>query len=151
MWRKSITLRLALYFGCASTAVLLAIGYVVGMSVENHFLDLDRTELQGKVALVRHVLSKVHGPADVDALPERMSDALTGHDSLSVSIIGPAGRTLFATPGAQFPEAVIRNASPAGLAHVPPLLLLPGGQIVEHILRDLIVVAFSSHGCASRS
>ena len=121
MWRKSITLRLALYFGCASTAVLLAIGYVVGMSVENHFLDLDRTELQGKVALVRHVLSKVHGPADVDALPERMSDALTGHDSLSVSIIAPGGRTLFATPGAEFPEAVIRNASPAALAHVPEL------------------------------
>ena len=60
-------------------------------------------------------------PADVDALPERMSDALTGHDSLSVSIIGPDGRTLFATPGAHFPEAVIRDASPAGLAHVPPL------------------------------
>ena len=41
MWRKSITARLALYFGGASTAVLLAIGYLVGISVERHFLELD--------------------------------------------------------------------------------------------------------------
>jgi len=113
MWRRSITLRLALYFGAASTAVLLAIGYVVGMAVETHFLDLDRAELQGKLVLVRHVLSKVHAPADVAALPERMSDALTGHASLSVSIIGPGGQTLFATAGADFPQALITSAAAA--------------------------------------
>ena len=45
MWRKSITVRLALYFGSASTAVLLAIGYLVGMAVEQHFLELDRADL----------------------------------------------------------------------------------------------------------
>ena len=78
MWRKSITLRLALYFGGASTAVLLAIGYVVGIFVERHFLELDHTELHGKMELVRHVLAKVRSPADIEALPERMSDALHG-------------------------------------------------------------------------
>ncbi len=80
MWRKSITFRLALYFGGASTAVLLAIGYLVGLSVERHFLELDHADLHGKMELVRHVLSKVQTPADVEALPERMGDALIGHD-----------------------------------------------------------------------
>ena len=109
MWRKSITARLALYFGGASTAVLLAIGYIVGISVERHFLELDHVDLLGKMELVRHVLSKVHTPADIHALPERMNDALTGHDSLSVSITGPAGETVFATAGAAFPGQLIKE------------------------------------------
>jgi two-component system, OmpR family, heavy metal sensor histidine kinase CusS len=116
MWRKSITFRLALYFGGASTAVLLAIGYVIGVSVERHFLELDRVDLHGKMELVRHALSKVHSPSDVEALPERMGDALTGHESLSVSIIGPGGKTLFATMGAAFPNALINSAPDAALA-----------------------------------
>ena len=66
MWRKSITFRLALYFGVASTAVLLAIGYVVGTVGGEAFLDLDRIELHGKMELVRHVLAKVRSTADID-------------------------------------------------------------------------------------
>ena len=111
MWRRSITFRLALYFGGASTAVLLAIGYVVGISVERNFLELDHIDLLGKMELVRHVLSKVHTPSDIDALPERMNDALTGHESLSVSIIGPGGNTVFATAGAAFPAQLIEEAA----------------------------------------
>lgn len=110
MWRRSITVRLALYFGGASTAVLLVIGYVVGISVERHFLELDHIDLLGKMELVRHVLSKVHAPSDIDALPERMNDALTGHESLSVSIIGPGGNAVFATPGAAFPGQLVKEA-----------------------------------------
>ena len=119
MWRKSITFRLALYFGGASTAVLLAIGYVIGIFVERHFLELDRHELHGKMQLVRHVLEKVHSPADIQALPERISDALTGHESLCVSITGPGGKTLFATPGAAFPEKLIEGAPDGGVSDNP--------------------------------
>ena len=60
--------------------------------------------------LVRHVLSKVHKPSDIDALSERMNDALTGHENLSVSITGPHGNTLFATAGAAFPAELIKDA-----------------------------------------
>ena len=122
MWRKSITFRLALYFGGASTAVLLAIGYLVGLSVERHFLELDHTDLHGKMELVRHVLSKVRTPSDIEALPERMGDALTGHAALSVSIIGPGGKTLFATAGAAFPETLVNGAPDAALTQMPALV-----------------------------
>jgi two-component system heavy metal sensor histidine kinase CusS len=111
MWRKSITFRLALYFASASTVVLLAIGYLVGVSVQRHFLELDRGDLHGKMELVRHVLSKVHTQSDLAALPDRMDDALTGHDNLSVSIVSLDGRTLFATADAAFPESLIKGAT----------------------------------------
>lgn len=109
MWHRSITFRLAFYFGIAATAVLLAIGYFVGISVDRHFLELDRMELRGKMELVRHVLAKVRSQADVAALPDRMEDALTGHESLSVSITGPDGKVLFATSGAAFPDRLVNG------------------------------------------
>lgn len=109
MLRKSITLRLALYFGVASTAVLLAIGYVVATEVERHFVDLDRIELRGKMELVRHVLAKVRSAADIEALPERMGDALIGHESLSVRIATPDGKPLFVTEGAIFPDQLLNS------------------------------------------
>lgn len=109
MRRKSITFRLALYFGVASATILLAIGYLVGNSVEKHFVELDRMELRGKLELVRHVLAKVHSAADIEALPERMDDALTGHESLSVSIARPDGKTLFVTTGATFPDQLLKG------------------------------------------
>ena len=56
-------------------------------------------------------LEKVRSPTDIAALPERMSDAFTGHESLSVSITGPDGRTLFATTGAAFPQQLINGCS----------------------------------------
>ena len=76
---RSITFRLTLYFAVASTIVLMAIAYLVGRSVDMHFVELDRAELQGKLELIRHALSKVRVQSDVDALPDRMVDALAVH------------------------------------------------------------------------
>jgi two-component system heavy metal sensor histidine kinase CusS len=138
MWRKSITFRLALYFGVASTAVLLAMGYLVGRSVENHFVELDRMELHGKLELVRHVLSKVRSPADIASLPERMDDALTGHDNLSVRISTPEDRTLFVTARAVFPE-LLRKVAPAGQSHESlPLVSWEDGG---HVHRGFVTTA----------
>ena len=77
MRRPSLTLRLTLLFGTASTAVLVVLGYLVGMSVQAHFVEIDRDELLGKVELVRHTLAKVRTAADFAAMPGRM-DARRG-------------------------------------------------------------------------
>ena len=111
MRRRSITFRLALYFAGASTVVLLAIGYLVAHSVDRHFVELDGNELYGKLALIRHVLSKTRTPVDLAALPERMDDALTRHDMLSVAITKPDGGTLFRTKNAIIPEPMPTTAS----------------------------------------
>jgi len=104
---RSITLRLTIYFAAASITVLLAIGYLVGNAIEKHFVELDRMELHGKMELLRHVLVKTRTITDVEALPGRMDDALTGHENLSVSLSTPDGRKLFETAGATFPPALL--------------------------------------------
>lgn len=138
MWRKSITLRLALHFGVASSAVLLVIGYLVGSAVEGHFVELDRMQLRGKMELVRHVLARVRSATDVAALPERMNDALTGHASLSIRIGAPDGRTLFVSPGAYFPDSLQQGA--------PATAPVDGSQLTSwerggHVFRGFSTVA----------
>lgn len=118
---RSITLRLTLHFAAASIVVLLAIGYLVGNAVERHFIELDRMDLHGKIELVRHVLATTRTPTDVEGLPVRMGDALTGHGSLSVRLATPAGRTLFATTGATFPATLLAAPTPDDPAAMPAL------------------------------
>ena len=49
--RKSITSRLTLLFAAISTAVLLALGLLIGNSVEQHFIEQDMEQLTGKLHL----------------------------------------------------------------------------------------------------
>ena len=138
MWYRSITFRLALYFGAASTAVLLAIGFLVGNAVERHFLELDRNELLGKVELVRHVLAKVRSHDDIEALPDRMDDALTGHENLYVSISRPGGATLFVSPNVTFPESVLKDGGSDPASGPPELVSWEQG---EHVYRGFVTDA----------
>ena len=94
---------LPLLFGAASTAVLVVLGYLVGMSVQAHFVEIDRDELLGKVQLVRHTLAKVRTAAEFAAMPGRMDDALIGHPHLGVRLSAPDGELLYASADASFP------------------------------------------------
>ncbi len=109
--RKSLTLRLTLFFGVVSTAVLIAIGYLVGAAVERHFADEDRMELQAKRDLIAHVLMRFRSVDELDSLSPRMDDALVGHDSLTIRIASPEGKPLFVTAGAEFPATVLAARS----------------------------------------
>lgn len=104
---RSITLRLTLLFGIASTAVLLALGYVIGVAVEAHFADQDRADLGAKLELAERILARVRGPGDLDLVPEQLDDALTGHHGLSIAIVRADESILFATSDAQFPGNVL--------------------------------------------
>jgi two-component system heavy metal sensor histidine kinase CusS len=104
---KSITFRLTLFFSTASTVVLLVVGNLIGPLVEKHFEEQDMAELSGKLELIRHILSRVRAPDELDAVPQSLFDALVGHHDLSVAVIGPDRRRLFATPGAVFPDTLL--------------------------------------------
>lgn len=107
----SITLRLTVLFATASTAVLLALGLLVGNAVEQHFVEQDMDLMTGKLHLAGHLLEKVHAPAALDALPAQLEDALVGHHDLAIVVRGAAEQTLFATGAADFPPALLaRNA-----------------------------------------
>ena len=82
--RPSITLRLTLLFALASTIVLLVLGYLIGVSVERHFVEQDMEILTGKLELAQHALEKVHTDPELDNIPQLLDDALIGHVGLAV-------------------------------------------------------------------
>lgn len=108
-WRHSITLRLTLLFALAATGVLLAVGILIGLIVESHFEDQDLAELRGKLQLTQHALGQVRSATDLESLPRQLGDALVGHPGLSVAVLDPGDRTVYATPGANFPKALLKR------------------------------------------
>ena len=106
---QSITFRLTLFFSTASTAVLLVVGTLIGTLVEKHFEEIDLNDLNGKLELVRHALSKARAPSDMDLVEQRLSDALVGHHGLSVAVLGTERKMLFASPDAGFPAALLES------------------------------------------
>jgi len=107
MWRKSITLRLTFLFTSVSVIALCALGALIGASLEAHFAEQDTVEINGKLELVRHTLSKINVASDLDLLPQHLDDALFGHYGLSVTVVAPDGHVSFATSGADFPQQLI--------------------------------------------
>jgi len=157
---RSITLRLTLLFAAASTAVLLALGFLIGNTVEQHFVEQDMDLMTGKLHLAGHLLEKVQTRTELDALPTQLDDALVGHHELAVVVRNAAGENLFATAGAGFPPALLaRNAVrdppqpqvwhearqsgeqprrgisallPTGIAGEPPVLVAVAVDITHH-------------------
>lgn len=111
-WVKSITFQLTVLFATASTVVLLSLGVLIGNSVDRHFENQDMEVLAGKLALARHAVEKVASPSDLMALPQQLDDSLIGHQSVAVVVVGPDGRTLYATRDAEFPPALLDRNSP---------------------------------------
>jgi len=118
--RKSISFRLTLLFASASSLVLLLLGVFIGQSVERHFAEQDMALLNGKLQLARHALDKVRSPADLAAVPLHLADSLVGHAGLAIVVVGPDGRSVFATAGAEFPPALL-DRSGASAARQPVL------------------------------
>lgn len=107
--RKSITFRLTLLFSSVSTLVLLLLGVLIANSVERHFDELDMEIVTGKLQLARHALEKVRSTADLKGVAQHLEDSLVGHPGLAVVVVAPDGHTLFSTPGAEFPQAMLNE------------------------------------------
>ena len=114
--RTSITTRLTLLFAAVSTAVLLALGLLIGNAVEQHFIEQDMDVLTGKTQLAANLLEQLRASADLSALPRQLEDSLVGHHGLAVVVLDGDGKRVFATPNATFPDALLK---PAGAGDKP--------------------------------
>lgn len=152
---RSITFRLTLFFSTASTLVLLAIGYWVGVAVEIHFEEQDRHEFETKLTLIRHALSQAHAPEALPDAARRIEDALVGHHGLAVAVVGQDGKALFATPDAALLAPLldpgddasrplvwmwqgesyrgILTTAQSGVAEAPPLRIAIALDIAHHL------------------
>ena len=101
--RLSLTARLTLLFTMGSGAVLLALGWLVGVAIERHFEELDRAELTGKLQHAQHLIAQVGTPAQLERLAVPLGEAFLAHHDLVVRVVGPDQQVLLATPGAQWP------------------------------------------------
>lgn len=114
---KSLTARLTLLFAAVSSAVLLALGLLIGELVERHFAEMDLDQLRGKLELVRNAVRTARRAGHLDALPAYLDAALVGHHGLAVGVWQADGRPLFLSADADFPPPAQAAAGQA----LPPL------------------------------
>lgn len=111
----SLTARISLLFACCASLVLLGLGWMVVRSVEAHFMERDRHEIEGKLSLVRNLLAKAGNMDGLDALPAQLDNALVGHEGLSIALIASDGSIWFVSRGQDYPQAMLRQPGNAGL------------------------------------
>ena len=72
--RYSLTTRLTVFFTLASGLVLVGLGTLVAISIDRHFVELDRDALRDKIHLTREVIGCLlyTSPSPRDGLLSRM-------------------------------------------------------------------------------
>jgi two-component system heavy metal sensor histidine kinase CusS len=112
----SLTARISLFFAGVVTAVLLATGLILARAADAHFRKADLDELEGKLDLISHLLTRAGSQAAFDDLPRQLDDALVGHPGLAVAVTDHGGNIWFATSGADFPHALLQKPEEASRA-----------------------------------
>lgn len=101
--RFSLTTRLTLFYTLASATVLLGLGWVTSVTMNQHFEDLDRATLEDKIHLIQEVGGKALSRPD---LKQNLDDILHSHEGLFVSIYR-AGKPLYATSDLKIPNEAV--------------------------------------------
>jgi two-component system heavy metal sensor histidine kinase CusS len=73
--------------------------------------------ITGKMQLTGRAVEKITAPTDFDALPQQLDDSLIGHVGLAVVVVAPDGQILYATRGAEFPQALLERRKQVGAGH----------------------------------
>ena len=90
--KLSLTRRLTLFFTVVAAAVVLGLGGLFLVEIDQHFVEMDRMALQEK----RHLIEEILGNASaVDDASLRLSEALNYHHDLHVLVQDSQGRTVF--------------------------------------------------------
>lgn len=110
--RKSITVRTSLLFTLLAAAVFGVMGLVIRASVNHHFSEQDRTALEGKLELIRHILLTTPMPSDATRIRRQLGDALVGHHDLSVRVRSLSGEDIFSSGHTTIPDSVLQEARP---------------------------------------
>lgn len=102
--RFSLTTRLTLFYTLASATVLLGLGWVTSVAMNQHFEDLDRATLVDKIHLIQEVGGKALSRPD---LQQNLDDILHSHEGLFVSI-HRNGQPIYATSELKIPNDAVK-------------------------------------------
>jgi two-component system heavy metal sensor histidine kinase CusS len=143
----SLTLRVTLLFVAGSTAVLLALGQLIGISVERHFVELDRDVVEGKFTTSAALLSSIRRPADLERLEARFASMLVGHDGLALRVDDAGGRLWFASAAARALPQPGPPAAPRPAPHgAPPAADSHGAAAHAHGRAGTLPVQWTHEG-----
>jgi two-component system heavy metal sensor histidine kinase CusS len=106
----SLTAHISLLFAGAAACVLLVAGLLFQRAAENRFMEHDSEELDGKMALIRDVLSHITRPDALAALPLRLHDAVAGHPGIVITVAGNDGTVLFSVGQAEVVKHLLAGA-----------------------------------------
>jgi len=95
----SLTLRLTLLFSAVATVVLLAFGWIIERSIEEHFVLGDTQELKVIGQAVERSLSTLQSNHDLTRVKQRFDDILVGHHGPLLYISDASGKPLYSSPG----------------------------------------------------
>lgn len=106
----SLTARLAALFALLAASLLLVVGVVLGRAVEAHFDELDHHDLSAKLTVITNLVARTDSEAAFDALPQRLRDALSGHENVAVLLRDAHGSVIFAERPQAFDAAHLAGA-----------------------------------------
>lgn len=144
----SLTARVSLLFAVAASVVLLATGLFLSRAMETYLAENDRHELEGHLELIRHLLERVDSRQAFDRLPQDLDNALVGHKELAVAVVNAYGHMWFSTPGAAFPQALLRRQDCSSLPNSVKCLggVLRQWQQGGHDYRGMVVPTHAGNG-----
>ncbi|NHU49784.1 MULTISPECIES: hypothetical protein, partial [Bacteria] len=122
MGQFSLTTRLTAYFSLCSAAVLLGLGVVIALAMDQHFAVEDYTALRENVS----VIEKIVESSPAEQVPERIREAIQHRTDLVARIQGSDGHMLYVTQDFDFQAA---TQALAQLRHTSETLVwAQGGQ-----------------------
>ena len=111
----SLTFRLTLMFSTIATVVFLTFGWLIGQSIEDHFVSEDSKELKVIAKAVSQSLTDAQPTNNITQIKQRFNDMLIGHHGAALRVTNAAGELIY-------------NSSNVDLASIP---LHPTEQTLE--------------------
>jgi two-component system heavy metal sensor histidine kinase CusS len=108
---NAITVRTSLLFTLLAGCVFMVMGIVIHASVNLHFEEQDKSLVEGKLELVRHIFTEPQASDDQNAIRQQLTNALIGHHDLVVRINGANNRSFFSMGHATIPDSIMTDST----------------------------------------
>lgn len=106
---RSLTVRLALLYALSTVLILAGASFYLLRVIEQHFVEQDLTEMQGKLELASRLLLKSRADDTLEFLPHDLDDALVGHHHLALAVFENE-RRVYAYGDAAYPAGLLAQA-----------------------------------------
>lgn len=101
----SLTARLALLFATFAAVLMLGLGVLMERAIDIHFDEMDAHDLSAKITVIGNLIGRTRNERDLETLPQRLHDALAGHENVAVLLRDAEGVVIFGAQLDRFPRA----------------------------------------------